>query len=544
MSVRAGVFAVAVCVVCGCGDDDATPTDAGLGDAGEVDSGASDAGSPDAGLAHVMAMTESGPVIGLDRGTSLVFRGVPYAAPPVGALRFAPPAAPTPWTMPIDATGMGTKCRQQQLLATTFEGTEDCLQLDVWTPALTGSRPVMVWIHGGGFTSGSGHFESTRIVEEGDVVVVGMNYRLGALGFLAHPGVAGAGETTGNWGLLDQQAALRWVRANAAHFGGDPANVTIFGQSAGGSSVLLQTMARGSETLFEHAIEQSGPFSVTTSRADAEAVGARAAAELGCTGDIAACLRAADADAVLAAPAGVHLPGGEFYDGVTFQYQPTVDGVVLDATPIARLRAHTTADVPMIIGATTDEATILHNAIFGIPVTDEAEYRAVLVRLTGMLHVAPTFADTILAEYPVAAYASANDALTHVSTDGAFICQTRHTARLLTEAGRAVYLYHFDQAPARVAIAGLGVFHGADLVFLFGNSSAVIGNPTSAPTLGPAMRGYWTRFAATGDPGGTPAWPIWSPTTDVRLHLSATIDTETAYVDAKCDFWDSIYAAI
>jgi len=144
----------------------------------------------------------------------------------------------------------------------------------------------------------------------------------------------------------------------------------------------------------------------------------------------------------------------------------------------------------------------------------------------------------------VSAFASADDALTQVTSDAGFTCATRYTARLLANAGRSVRLYRFDQEPARVVLPGLGVFHGAELMFVFGTTHPLLGNSSSAPELGPAMRGYWARFAASGDPGGTPAWPAWSPTTDERLHLAATIDTETAYLDATCDFWDTIYESL
>ncbi len=536
------LLALAACDGTGPGADAGAP-DVGAPDTDViVDAGPADAGPPDAGPVYVMASTEEGPVRGLDRGTSLVFRGVPYAAPPLGARRFAPPAPAESRTAPLDATGPGTSCFQGS--GSSFSGTEDCLHVNVWTPALTGTRPVMVFIHGGAFVSGTASepvLDATHIAEDGDVVVVSMNYRLDVLGFLAHPAVAGADESTGNWGILDQQAALRWVRANAAHFGGDPSNVTVFGESAGAISVGLHLVAAGSETLFERAIAQSGPLTWRLlERAEAEAHGESVASALGCTGDVAACLRSATPEALFGALEWPNEPGSAFNQVGGVLTRPTVDGVLFDMQPLARVRAGTTRDVPIVYGANTNEGSVFHGAFFGTEVADEAAYRAALAR-TDMLGLDASEVDEIVARYPVSAYPSANDALIQVTSDAGFTCGTRYVARLLAESGREVRLYHFDQAPARVALRGIGVYHGAELLFLFGTSHALLGNSTSAPELGPAMRGYWSRFAATGDPGGTPVWPAWSPTTDERLHLAATTDLETGYLDETCDFWDTIF---
>lgn len=527
-----------------CGGPAPAPVDADVADTGlaDEDAGPGDTGPPDAGLVRVTADTQSGPVIGVDRGGLLVFRGIPYAAPPTAERRFAAPEPVEPWSTPVDATGPGTSCFQGG--DGSFSGSEDCLHVNVWTPSLTGARAVMVFIHGGAFTSFSASepaFEPAHLAEDGDVVVVSINYRLDELGWLAHPSLGGSGETTGNWGFLDQQAALRWVRENAAHFGGDPTNVTVFGESAGAMSVGLHLIAAGSETLFERAMAHSGPAVWTIrTRAEAEARGAVVAESLGCSGDVAACLRGASAESLLDAVPDPHEVGGLINQTGGILTRPTLDGVVFDAQPLAAFRAGATRDVPIVYGTNTDEGSVFHGAVFGTRVPDEAAYRAALGRLD-FLGIDASHVDAIVARYPVASYPSANDALTQVTTDGGFTCATRYTTELLAATGRNVRLYRFDQAPARVAIRGLGAYHAAELLFLFGTSHPLLGNSSSAPELGPAMRGYWSRFASTGDPRGTPAWPVWSPTSDQRLHLSAVIDIETGYLDAVCDFWDTIY---
>jgi len=370
-------------LVAACGPSVEVPDAASTPDAVAAEPDAHEVAAPDAGPWLVTGWTGGGPSQGVDIGPSLRFRGIPYAAPPLGELRFAPPAPVTPWTTPVDASGPGSKCFQSGS-GEDYLGSEDCLHVNVWTPSLTGARPVMVFIHGGAFVAFSASdplLDATRLAEDGDVVVVSMNYRLDVLGFLAHPALAGAGETTGNWGFLDQQAALRWVRANAAHFGGDPSNVTIFGESAGGVSVGLHLVAAGSEGLFERAISQSGPWIWNArTRAEAEATGESLVASLGCAGDVAACLRSAAPDALLGGLVWPSTPGSLFNRTGGILTRPTVDGVVFDVQPRDRLRAGTTEDVPVILGTNTDEGTFFHGAVIGMEVADEAEYRAALAR--------------------------------------------------------------------------------------------------------------------------------------------------------------------
>ena len=535
--------AAALLTACGSGDvpADAAPADV-LPDAAADVADSSDAPS----APRVTVMTTAGPVIGFEQNGVAIFHRIPYAAPPVGALRFRPPSPVDPWITPLDATGAGSVCAQgSSLLGISGpSGVEDCLHVNVTTPGVTGSRPVMVWIHGGGFVVGSGSessYEGTRLATEGDVVVVTVNYRLGALGFLAHPSLASATETTGNWGFLDQQAAIRWVQANASRFGGDPSRITLFGESAGGTSVVLHAVAPASRGLFARAIVQSGPAPRLPTRERANAIGALAAQALGCTADVARCLRAADPFRLQAAVMGTSEPGGIFYQERGFVYLPTFDGVTFPEQPLAVLRAGRGSDTPMILGTNTNEATIFHGGLIGMAVTTEAEYQAALGRAVNVLGITPAQAAMIGARYPASRYPSPNDALMAVTTDGLFTCAARYVARAQQAAGRPVRLYRFDQEPARVLLPGLGVFHAAELSFVWGTMGGLLGDSSSAPALGTAMRGYWTRFAATGDPAGSPAWPLWTPTADARLRLAMTVSVEPANPDARCDFWSGLY---
>ncbi len=502
---------------------------------------------PDVPPVPVSAVTESGPVNGVSVGGVAVFRRIPYAAPPVGARRFTPPAPPTPWTTPIDGTVAGSQCASG---SSVFEGSmvhgdEDCLHVNVFTRSTAGSRPVMVWIHGGGFTTGSGSdpvYDGTRFVVEDDVVVVTINYRLGVFGFLAHPSVAMADGTTGNWGFLDQQAALRWVRANAAHFGGDPSRVTIFGESAGATSVLLHTVAPGSRGLFVRAIAESSPVLRIPSRERSTQFGNMVAASAHCTtGDVAACLRAASAtDLYAGVPAGTD-PGGPFFQDRGVVYLPTLDGVTFTEQPLVTLRAGHEAAVPVILGTNSDEGTLFAGGLLGAAVATDADYHAALGRGATLLGLTSAQGDAIYAQYPVSRYGTPARALTAVTTEGIFHCANRWVARAHTAAGNAAFLYRFDQLPAHVTLPGIGVFHAAELSFVWGVRNGLLGDDSSAPALGPAMRAYWSSFAGTGVPSGTPAWAAYDATRDQRLQLATPIASEPVDPNGRCGFWSGLF---
>ncbi|MCZ9342539.1 carboxylesterase family protein, partial [Streptomyces sp. TRM76130] len=300
--------------------------------------------------------TRYGQVRGEAGETAHSYLGIPYAAPPVGALRWRPPAAPASWTGVRDATAPGDPCVQTASdspwgdLAGPGTPSEDCLYLNVHTPARPSllKRPVMVWIHGGGFTVGSGAFyDGSTLAADGDVVVVTLNYRLGAFGYLAHPDLAGesAEGVSGNYGVLDQQAALRWVRDNVAAFGGDPDNVTVFGESAGGGSVCHQLVSPRAVGLFDRAIAQSGCGFALPTQESQQRVGSAWADSLGCAD--AACLRALPADRVLTAA-----------QSPTARWTPNVDGAVLPRQVMDALESGRFHRVPVLQGTTADEGRL------------------------------------------------------------------------------------------------------------------------------------------------------------------------------------------
>jgi para-nitrobenzyl esterase len=471
-----------------------------------------------------------GTLHGATAGAVTSFKAIPYAAPPVGPLRWRPPQPPAPWQGVREASVVGPGCIQPRRYPVPL--TEDCLTLNVWKPAAAaaGARlPVMVWIHGGSFVYGAGGspaYDGTHYAERG-VVMVTLNYRLGRLGFFAHPALTreGAGPVA-NYGLMDQIAALKWVKANIAAFGGDPAKVTVFGESAGAISVnylLTSPMARG---LFSQAIVESGfARQQPKALADAQAQGAKFAADLGVAGDDAAALtalRALPADKLSAAP-----------DGVT---DPTIPGPILDGKLIvepvaAAFAAGHQARVPLIVGGNSWEASLLPKA---------ARYPEVaLARLGGNR-------DELVALYggPADLAKVANDAV----TDAAVIEPDRFEARAMARAGQPAYVYFFSYVPAADRASLPGARHGAEVLYVMGNlptaDGDLAGRHFTAATaddrkISEAMLAYWVAFARTGDPGqaGGPAWPRYDPRTDTVLEFGPDgVNARPAFRKARLDF--------
>src|SRR5271166_124257 len=410
---------------------------------------------PTSGSASPIVRTESGLVRGADVAGVDSFLGLPYAAPPTGNLRWRPPQPAASWSGVRDATQSGPSCPQ----ATTHNPflppgsiSEDCLYLNVYTPTVRpgGDRPVLVWIHGGGLVQdGARNYDGTKLAAAGAVVVT-INYRLGALGFLAHPALASRpGGAAGNYGLMDQQAALRWVQRNIAQFGGDPHNVTIAGQSAGGLSVLAQLVSPGARGLFQRAIVQSGAFALTQQPlAAAEAAGEKFATAVGCADQTAQCLRSVPVSDLVNS-FGVEIPG-------------VVDGSVLTQSIGTAIAHGQFARVAILNGITHDEEMIFVDALgiavsggTDVPVPDRpvtpANYQA---NIAAVLGVPDARAAAIAAEYPPGA--SADLAFSALVSDANFACPALQLDRW-TASRVPTYAYQFndDHAPVNVAPPGV-----------------------------------------------------------------------------------------
>lgn len=409
----------------------------------------------------------------------LVFKGIPYAAPPVGALRWRAPAQPAPWTGVRQADALGHNCIQHQpypdIDPSQAGVSEDCLNLNIWTPSLDGRRPVMVWIHGGGFFAGFGgedRHDGAVLAAKGAVVVT-LNYRLGAFGFLTHPALAeeSGSHASGNYGIMDQVAALAWVRRNIARFGGDSTRVTIFGESAGGMSVGVLVASPMAKGLFQRAIIESGTGtgSFTQRASTAEAVGLRLATALGVDGigaTTAAQLRALDANVILAASLRVAgSPGSPIF-------WPNVDGKVLAHSVDSTLALGLASEVPVIVGSNANEPA----SAFGAP--------------------------------------------------------SRGFARMVTARGVPAYLYLFTRVADDSINRRRGAYHSAEITFVFGRERPLApsaGHTAYDASLADAMSDYWVAFATSGDPDGPPSsnrlphWPVYDRSSEGYLELGPQI---------------------
>ncbi len=477
----------------------------------------------------MIVTTAQGQLEGIERHGAWQFRGIPYAAPPVGELRFRPPEPPLPWEGVRSAAEFGPVSWQSmggtaQLLGDgERETSEDCLFLNVTTPACDdAARPVMVWIHGGGFVNGSGSvpwYDGTRLVTRGDVVVVSINYRLGALGFLwlgdLDPGRASSGVN----GLLDQAAALRWVHDNIAAFGGDPDNVTVFGESAGAMSVATLLALPAARGLFHKAVAQSGAASNTFSP--------KVASEI--TSSIMSRLSVTDLDGLLAATpealldATAKVTGELFNDpgrisgptgiALAMPFQPVVDGEWLPVDPLEAVRSGHGADVPLLTGTNLDEWNL-----FRLMSPGGLDHPELLGRLDKVFGEGHLIHDTYAANRPEA---TPDDLWSAVLTDATFRIPAIRLieARAAGGAASATYQYHFTwKTPAFGGVAGS--CHALEIPFVFaalGNAGAELffGGPAGPDlwSLSEAMQDSWLAFARTGDPGhdGIPAWPAWEP---------------------------------
>lgn len=490
------------------------------------------------------AITREGAVRGEVTATTRVFRGIPYAEPPVGALRWRPPRPAARHPGVLDATRFANHCAQDVTPFGVASTTEDCLYLNVFAPREPAARPrpVMVWIHGGALITGeSDDYDPTRMVEHGGVVVVTINYRLGELGFLAHPALTAESpaHASGNYGLMDQQAALRWVQRNIASFDGDPYRVTIFGESAGGLSVHSQLVSPGSRGLFQRAIVQSGAYQLTIPTLEAaEAAGASFAAAAGCTDHTAACLRQLSVAQILAAQPSRN------------DASPTIDHEFLTQSigkAFARGEFHR---VPVLEGANHDEQRLfvaLDDLLSG-PVTEDS-YPAAIQRTLG---VPADLGSTIAAEYPLTSFPSPDLAIAALGTDATFNCSARRTAQLLSQfVPMFTYEFHDPDAPQRflppVAFP-YGAAHASELSYLFDLPVTVPAPSLDADQerLASAMIAAWTTFARTGQPATVPAagWPRYQPASDTFQDLVPPAPRQQASgsfaTDHRCAFWDAL----
>ena len=492
------------------------------------------------GASGPVAGTTNGVVRGLANGAVNEFLGIPYAAPPVGALRWQPPQPAASWSGVRDATKFAPHCPQVASPFGQASTSEDCLFLNVFTPSRRGAgNPVMVWIHGGALVTGeSDDYAPAGLVADG-VTVVTINYRLGALGFLAHPALADANGQSGDYGLEDQRAALRWVQRNIASFGGNPHNVTIFGESAGGLSTLSQVASPQARGLFERAIVESGSYNLTqTSLASAETAGEAFATKAGCASQTAACLRSLPVSTILA---------NEDAAG----YTPNINSEVLPESLGTAFATGNFNRVPIINGTNRDEwrLFVALSELEGNPVT-AANYQSMI---SSTLGVPAAVAAIIAAKYPLTAFSSPSVALGAVGTDAIFACPALTIDQSVSRfVPTFAYEFNDENAPELflppVSFA-YGAAHASEIQYVMDLPTAAFAKALSASQqqLATIMKGYWTNFAKNGFPSsfGAPFWPLFNGLTEPMESLTPPVpQIETNFASThNCAFWTALEAA-
>jgi len=536
--------------------------------------------------ASCFVYTSSGDLQGRDNGSSCAFLGIPFAAPPVGERRWKPPQVALPWApATLNATAAPLPCPSFNLggnVAQNIVGSEDCLKLNIWTPEPRPAAlaPVIVWIHTGAFQATSANFPAhngQRLAEQTGVIVVAVNYRLGPFGFMGHAALTAEDQgyrSSANYGLLDQRAALAWVRGHIEAFGGDPHRVTIAGQSAGAHSVALHVVSPRSDGYFSRAIMHSGYASTRwRTLAEAESVGNDFAAALGCTdpAQVLACMRGATRNQVMLALPSI--PGGQqrFSEIPGIPWGPVVDGLEIPDQPRRLFEDGKFNRVPLIIGATRDEGWTFVVRSFPGPLTAE-QYQAAVETEFGVAD-----APAILAKYPAGDFLSPRHALSRLTGDVEYVCEARRIARFVARTGTPVYQYSFEREVDAV-VPDL-VIHGLDTNFVFGNNygppAPYVLNAEDLTLFG-AMSGYWTRFAATGNPNlrrvrrehgrdrqvreendgwtddggdvdGVFPWPAFRHTTgnrrsgDKYIVLDVPIREDHRLREDQCNFWEPFF---
>jgi para-nitrobenzyl esterase len=468
-----------------------------------------------------------------------VYLGIPYAAPPVGSLRWKAPQPAQQWQGVRQATAFGNSCMQvpyppTSVLFTEVSPTEseDCLYLNIWTPAKSGAEhlPVMVWIHGGGFAHGAGGssgYDGTNLAAKGAVIVT-INYRLGVFGFFALPELTAesAHHASGNYGLMDQIAALEWVKKNISAFGGDPNCVTIFGESAGSVAVNILQASPLAKGLFQRAIGESGAdLGPIATLAQGERDGEKMAAAAGVTQQLLKTLRAMPAQDLLKA-----IDPGDASE--------IVDGWVLPKDSHTIFAAGKQNDVPLIVGNNANEGTIFP------PPDGKISAETFIKNARENLGKA---ADDFLKIYPAGSDEEALRSYYSAFRDQQFGWGMRAWARLQSQTGRQrAYRYYFDRVPPGPRAQRRGAFHGAEIAYVFETFIFRVAYDDTDHNLGDAVSSYWVNFAKTGDPNGAglPQWPAYNPANDNVMEFGDQVSVATHVNQAGLNFFDVYYESL
>ncbi len=491
--------------------------------------------------------TEAGAVRGTEDQLSqtCVWMGIPYAAAPVGELRWKAPGPAKNWDGVREADHWGPQCLQSanplktESKEKTDLASEDCLYLNIWRPSKAGKLPVMIWIHGGGYTLGSGKYPGGRLAEFGEVMVVTINYRLNTFGFFASPSLRSEdpNQSAGNYGSLDQASAIKWVHNNIYNFGGDPGNVTIFGESAGGWSVCTMYATALNQGMFQKAIMESGGCEASESLETGYAKAEKIAERVGCKVDDLKCLRAVPAEKLIAGGAGEILKEG-------FTFVNHWDGYLLKDTALSMIRSGNFNRIPLMAGSTKEEVNFLVLARPRLNHALPGRYEKLISR---NFNLSPEQAQKVSAAYPLSQYENKPKvAFGYIFTDLALACPTYLGLDSASALGVPTYYYRFDYRGMKGGNF-VKAFHSSEIPFVFNSLDQ---SPFTLfydeKNLGPAqglsktIQGYWTNFAKTGNPNGQglPEWPKYQPNDQSVQILNLQVRTEKSDMDNRCEVWD------
>lgn len=528
------------------------PSDTQAVDAASVDSEGGDAScTVGAATAPGMVATERGLVQGTQVSGQWEWKGIPYAAPPLGALRWQDPQPAGCWAGVRDATTFGEKCLQKDTATGAPEGSEDCLTLNIFAPPVPPSKPlpVLVFIHGGGHIQGSASetiaggkalYNGQHLALAETAIVVTIQYRLGVFGWLSLPELtAEQGRKSGNQGMRDQLAALGWVQRNIGAFGGDPSRVLLFGESAGAVDVCALMAVPSAKGLFSAALIESGgctqPTQDSVQALLADKVGQGSCAK---TADRLGCLRGMDAASLMSEMPGSIGLGSATFLSTAIKYGPVVDGDLLPQSPIDALAAGNVQPVPFVVGCNAEEEakTLVVN------VTTDAELQAALAVLAGTLG-----ADAVAkvqAMYAASKYPTPQHAVVAAYSDVRFVCPSRVIARSAAKSQKfPVWRYFFSrQAPG---LKGpVPASHGIELLYVFGTLVDIPGyKPAQADlAVSAAMMGHWARLARLGTPNdaGGSAWPAYTTSGDATLEFGNVPTAKDGVRTAECDLWGTL----
>lgn len=484
-----------------------------------------------------VVQVESGKLKGFESEGIWKFLGIPYAAPPVGEFRWKETQPVEPWEGERECDHFGPSCPQPKIVIFKVgETSEDCLYLNVWTPASSPDEklPVMVWFHGGSFFAGSGSqsmYDGMNLAGKG-VVLVTVNFRLGMLGYMCHPQLSEESElgVSGNYGMLDQIAALKWVNENIENFGGDPGSVTVFGESSGAISILNLMVSPESEGLFQRAVCQSGsfydayPMHKGNTLKEAEAMMEYYIIPrlgLGEGGDDLEALRA--------------VPAEQLIKAVTASFHPVVDGWLIPDIPSILFAMGRQMKVPLLLGSNTDEGSMFVGQAGQVSGDPKVQYESYIKK------VFKQNAGLALETFPLE-NGDVKDAMNRIFTRMGFAASATHAASCQSKYLEQAYMYEFTRRPDYALLEMLGTFHGLEIPYVFGNFTDMFSGIDSNQidrSLSDTMISYWINFARIGDPNeeGLPQWPAY--TTEDRRYQN--LDSE---ITAKANLYEETYPLV